>query len=43
MFKMESITDEGIYSNVLFRGDKYPTQVKESPEEIIKMIGEMKK
>lgn len=43
VFKMESITDEGLYSNVLFSGDEYPVEVKESPEQIIEKIREIKK
>jgi len=43
VFKVESIVDQEIYSNVMFRGDDYPVEVKESPEQIIEMIKEMKK
>ncbi|GEM04117.1 hypothetical protein HMI01_11050 [Halolactibacillus miurensis] len=43
VFLMESITDEDLYSNVLFRGNEYPIGVKETPKEIVKVIGEMKK
>jgi hypothetical protein len=43
VFLMESITDEDLYSNVLFRGNENPIEVKETPKEIVKVIEEMKK
>lgn len=43
VFKMESITGESLYSNILFRDDDYPVEVKESPEQIVEIIREMKK
>ncbi|WP_156321445.1 hypothetical protein [Halolactibacillus sp. JCM 19043] len=39
---IESIYDGGLYSEVLFRGDDSSIKVRESPEQIIEMIEEMK-
>jgi len=43
VFNVELIGVEFDSTKVWFRGDEYPIEVKESPEEIVEMIKEMKK